>query len=339
MSAANLNPDSPRLPGVSVLLAVRNEAEHLDECLNSIVTLDYPNELLEIIVVDGQSTDGTIEKLKAWRQRESRLRVYDNPQRLTAAGMNIALAHASHDLCLWTSGHALLGPNHLRDAIETLESTGAAAVGGVLRTEGTTTIGRINAAVLSHRFGVGNAPHRVATKSGWTPTVTMALYKKSAIVEAGGFNESLPRNQDNDLHERLNRLGHLSYLDVRIQPVYLCRNTLTGLLRQAWKNGYWNIMMTRMGHGGLSIRHFVPLVFAGSVLLTALAGLAVPSLLYLAVLIVATHLLCAIAFSIIAAIQRKLWWQWLALPLWFTLLHWSYGLASWRALVDRKPGH
>ncbi len=337
MSAANLNPASLSLPGVSVLLAVRNESEHLDECLRSILALDYPRDLLEIIIVDGASTDGTIDKLRAWCRQENRIRVYENPQRLTAAGMNIALAQASHDLCLWISGHALIEPNHLRCAVETLEETGAAAVGGVLRTEGTTTIGKINAAVLSHRFGVGNAPHRVATQSGWVSTVTMALYRKKAIVDVWGFNENLPRNQDNELHERMNLRGYRSYLDIRIQPVYLCRNTLGGLLRQAWKNGYWNIMMTRMGHGGLSIRHFVPMAFVGSVLLTALGGLLVPKLIYLAIAIVATHLLCAIVFSIVAAIRRKLWWQWLVLPLWFVLLHWSYGLASWNAALRRSP--
>jgi cellulose synthase/poly-beta-1,6-N-acetylglucosamine synthase-like glycosyltransferase len=52
------SPTSP-LPTVSVIVAARNEKEHIYQCLDSLCNLDYPREKIEIIVVDDRSTDGT----------------------------------------------------------------------------------------------------------------------------------------------------------------------------------------------------------------------------------------------------------------------------------------
>lgn len=325
-----------QLPAISILLAVRNEGEHIDECLAAVVGLDYPPDLTEIILVDGGSEDGTRGKIAEWQKRDSRIQLLDNVRASTAAGMNIAVAAARFSLCLWISGHVKLESDHLKKCVATMQATGAAAVGGVVRTVGTTAIGRINAAVLSNRFGVGNAPHRVGAKSGWVPTVTMALYRKQAILDVGGFAEQLPRNQDNDLHDRMNRQGLRSYLDVDIRPTYLCRNTLGGLLRQAARNGFWNVMMTRLGYGGLSPRHFAPMAFVGVQLAALMCGIFYPPALWVFVGVATAHLLAALVVAIGIAVQQRFPWQWAAMPIWFVLLHWTYGLSSWRGLLSPR---
>jgi glycosyltransferase involved in cell wall biosynthesis len=325
------------LPPISVILAVRNEQEQLDRCLRSIAEQDYPDDRVEILVIDGMSSDRTPEIIESWRKADSRVRVFSNEKKIVPAGMNIGLQEARYDLVLWLSGHALLKPDHLRKSVLTMQEIGAAAVGGVLETVGVSATGRINAAVLSSRFGVGAAPHRVAARSGWVPAVTMALYRKKAITAAGGFNETLPRNQDNDLHYRMNRIGLKSYLDVGIRPTYLCRQTLFGLLRQAWGNGFWNIMLTRMGHSGLSLRHFVPLLFvAGLVCLGAGAAIN-GSMAMLFLILAAIYVLTAIISSVALGVRRKLGWRILIMPVWFPLLHLTYGLGSWAAIFSRRP--
>lgn len=316
------------LPSVSILLAVRNEEQHLDRCLKSISELDYPRNKTEIIVIDGMSTDRTPAIIETWRKRDSRVRALTNPRKVVSAGMNLGLAAASSELILWLSGHSLLKPDHLRRSVATMSETGAAAVGGVLETVGLTEVGKINAAVLSSRFGVGGGSHRVGTKSGWVPAVTMALYRKDAITAVGGFDETLTRNQDNVLHDRLNRSGYRSYLDIGIKPIYLCRETLPGLLQQAWQNGYWNLMLLRLGHAGLHLRHFIPMLFV--VVLAALVAAAV-SLSLAAPLLpayLALYGTAAAVASIITGVRRRFSWQILVLPIWYFLLHLAYGTGS-----------
>lgn len=297
--------------------------------------LDYPADKIEILLVDGMSDDGTAEIMSLWAAQDPRITILRNPKRSVSCGMNIGVAAAKSEFILWISGHSILQPQHLKRCLATMNETGAAAVGGVLTTRGTTTVGKINAAVLSSPFGVGGGKHRIGGRSGWVQVVTMALYRKSAIIAAGGFDESLPRNQDNDLHHRMNELGLRSYFDSEVNPVYLCRNTLGGLLRQAWNNGFWNIVMSRRGHGGFSLRHFVPVIFAGGqVVLIVLALFIRPAIVILGAAL-GVYLVCAIIATVMAAIKNRMTWQALVLPGWFAALHYTYGAASIAGLL--KP--
>ena len=320
--------NNSQFPDISILIAVRNEATHLDDCLKALANLDYPSENIEILLIDGMSDDGTPEIIARWANRDRRIKILQNPKRSVSCGMNLGIAATKSDYILWISGHAIVKPGHIKQCLETMEQTGAAAVGGVLTTRGTTAIGKINAAVLSHPFGVGGGEHRVGGRSGWVQVVTMALYRKDAILAAGGFDETLPRSQDNDLHHRMNNIGHRSYLDVAINPEYLCRNTLRGLLRQAWSNGFWNIVLTRRGHGGFSLRHYVPIAFVGGQVLLLVAAMFFKEALWILAGALGFYLACAVVASIHAAIKNRLWWQVLLLPLWFGALHYTYGLAS-----------
>ncbi|MCX6832214.1 MAG: glycosyltransferase family 2 protein [candidate division Zixibacteria bacterium] len=327
------------LPGISIILALRNEEEHLACCLQSLVDLDYPPDKTEILLVDGMSTDRTAEIIDRWAKADQRIRRLQNPGKIVSTGMNLGLRESRFDLVLWTSGHTLLRPDHLRKCLDTMRRTEAAAVGGVLETVAFSWIGKINAAVLSSSFGVGNARHRIGGQSGWVPAVTMALYRKESILAAGGFNESLPRSQDNDLHNRMNQIGARSYMDAGVRPTYLCRETFWGLLRQAWNNGYWNVMLTKMKSRGLNLRHFVPMAFVLVLLLLTVMAALQPQSGIVLIVFAAIYLAADLVASAFAGIRRSLLWQIPLLFFWFLALHMTYGVASWAALFRRIPAH
>ncbi len=319
-----------------MVVAVRNEAREIDRCIESLLQQAYPRDSLEFIFVDGDSDDDTVQRINAWATRDDRVRLLKNPRRITSAGMNIGLKAARHELLLWTSGHTILEATHVARCVETMKRVGAAAVGGKLHTVGTTPMGRINAAVLSHTFGVGGGEHRVGDKSDWVFAVTMALYRKSALEEVGGWNESLPRNQDNELHQRLQEAGHKSYMNAEINPTYLCRNTLSALLRQAWLNGFWNVMLTRRGKRGYHLRHFIPMVFVISAVVVSAAALLLPGIRPLFLILAGLYALLALGAAIQICVKRRWWWQVAVIPFCFFLLHFTYGLASVVGLV--APG-
>ncbi len=324
-------PDS-ELPGISIILAVRNEAEQLARTLDAIINLDYPHDRTEIILVDGMSTDETPTIIHSLSKSDARIRCLQNPGVLVSSGMNLGVSQARFELILWTSGHTLLKPDHLRKCVAVMRETNAAAVGGVLETAAYSSVGKINATILSSPFGVGNARHRIGGESGWVPAVTMALYRKDAILAAGGFDESLPRNQDNDLHERMNQQGLRSYMDASIQPVYLCRETFTGLLKQAWTNGFWNVMLTKMGRRGLNLRHFTPLLFVLLLVSLAVISLFIPPALIALIAVAGLYLLTDVIASVVAGLRRRMYWQILPMIFWFPSLHFCYGLGSWAAM-------
>ncbi len=77
-----------KLPTVSVLLRIRNEAKFIRKLLEQILTQDYPADLMEIIVCDGMSDDGTREIVAEIQKQHPQIRVIGNPRRIVPTGLN-----------------------------------------------------------------------------------------------------------------------------------------------------------------------------------------------------------------------------------------------------------
>ena len=80
-------------PAISVLIPTLNSARTLPACLDSIGEQDYPRELVEIVVADGGSSDGTPELARSYGAA-----VIENPLKTGEAGKAAALRRASNDL-------------------------------------------------------------------------------------------------------------------------------------------------------------------------------------------------------------------------------------------------
>jgi len=84
-----------KLPGISIIIPVFNEEKKLGYCLESIRSQDYPQDLLELIVVDDNSVDKTVEIAKKFKAK-----VYKNGERNIERGKSIGLAQASNEYIL-----------------------------------------------------------------------------------------------------------------------------------------------------------------------------------------------------------------------------------------------
>jgi glycosyltransferase involved in cell wall biosynthesis len=105
------------LPSISVVMPTLNSSRYLDECLTSILDQDYPRELLEIIVVDGGSTDDT----RAIAQRHGVDQILDNDLATGEAGKALGIHHATRDLILMVdSDNVLVGSDWLRRMVRPL---------------------------------------------------------------------------------------------------------------------------------------------------------------------------------------------------------------------------
>src|SRR5919108_6356372 len=81
-------------PAVSVIIPCRNERNHIETVIRSILGQEPPPGGFEVIVADGMSDDGTREILRRVAKDDSRLQVIDNPQRIIPAGLNAAIRAA-----------------------------------------------------------------------------------------------------------------------------------------------------------------------------------------------------------------------------------------------------
>ncbi len=313
-----------REPSVSIILPIRNEKRYIEQCLGGVLTQDYPQDKIEVLAVDGMSTDGTREMVKVFAARDSRLRLLDNPQRIVPVALNRGIQVAQGTLIIRVDGHAVIAPDYVRRCVEVLARVQADCVGGAIRTIGVTLTARAIALAQSSPFGVGNAAFRYATRAQYVDTLAFGAYRREIFDQIGLFDEELVRNQDDEFNFRLLRNGGKIWLDPSIRSDYFSRSTLYGLWRQYLEYGFWKVRVIQK-HGRLaSWRHLVPVTFVlallGSVALDAFYN----SVAY-TLFVIVPYLLVSLAAS--GRIAARNGWRYLTvLPFAFGIMHLAYGL-------------
>lgn len=323
------------LPFVSAMIVVRNEESMIGQCLDSLMAQDYPRHRYEVIVVDGMSEDETLAAVEERCGGLPRIRIIENPKRILAPGWNTGVRAATGEYVVRLDAHAVVYPDFLRRSVETMLSRPeAGCVGGSMEARGATGtwLGQAISEVLNSPFGVGNARYRRSGKAQYADTVAFGLYRRHLLLELGGFDEAMRRNQDLDMDSRIRRAGWKFYLDPSIRATYYARGSFRGFLIQAWQNGWWNILTLLKDARAVSIRHVVPLVFVLFLLVTGVGGLFLRPLWYALAGVLAVYLSLAVVCSIAGSSSAM---GMAVKPVLFPSLHVSYGAGSLACATSR----
>jgi succinoglycan biosynthesis protein ExoA len=321
-------------PRVSIVVACRNEIGHIRAFLDSLLPQDAGDFGWEAIIADGMSDDGTREFLEKWCAEHPRVRLIPNPGRIVSTGLNAAIRVARGEIILRMDVHTWYAPDYCRKCVETLEKTGADNVGGPARTRARGLRATAIAAAFHSRFSTGGARFHDDDYEGWVDTVPFGCWRKSTLERLGLFDESMVRNQDDELNLRLVRAGGRIWQNPAIRCWYSPRATLDGLFRQYMQYGYWKVAVIRKHRIPGSWRHLAPAAFVGgnAALLVGMAiaaafgarrWLAEMAALWIA--LAATYVLANLTASLLAA-RRHGWAILPYLPATFATFHVSYGL-------------
>lgn len=328
-------------PLVSVVLAVFNEAGHVQKCMDSLLAQETPGFDIEILAVDGGSTDGTREYLDVIAAKHSHVRVLLNPKRRAPFAFNIGIQEARGQYVCIFGSHTIYGKDYISVCLKELLAKGAGGCGGRVLTEPSSgnLEARLVAYSMAHPFGSSRKSFRTQPE-GFADAVNYMVIRRDALLEAGGYSEVLLRNQDNDLNQKLCANGHRLYCTWKTQCIYHPKGTIRDLLRYGYLNGFWNVISFKENSASMGLHHFVPFFFLIGLLASALlsiAGLLSPnpsfrflalSFPVLSVLHLAVGTLAALQVSVQKRFLGALW-----LPLVFLGFHFAYGLGTLVALV------
>ncbi len=258
VSAAIAGP--ARLPSVSIVIPARDSEATIAEALESALAQDYAGPV-EIIVADGSDRPSLSETI---RRRWPSVRVVPNPDRTLGPGCNAALRESVGDVVVRCDAHTVLPPGYIRRAVETLERTGAANVGGRQVPVGTTHFERAVALAMGSWLGSGGARHRVGGAAGPVDTVFLGVFRRKALEAVGGYDPVLDRNQDYELNWRLRQRGEIVWFDPELSVRYRPRGTLRKLAMQHFDYGRWKRVVLRRHPGSWRARHLAaPLLTLG----------------------------------------------------------------------------
>jgi succinoglycan biosynthesis protein ExoA len=310
------------LPFVSVIIPVLNEETHLVPCMGSVLAGDYPLDRLEILIVDGMSTDASRPMQQTYAAQYPFIRLLDNPRRIQAAALNLGIAAAKGDVIIRLDAHTLYASDYVRRCVELLRITDADNVGGIQRAVGVNFISRGIAIATASRFAVGDAYYRFSIRPRWVDTVYLGAWRKETLLRLGGFNESLEVNEDYELNYRLRKSGGKILLAPSLRCEYVARHSLRKLVRQYFRYGFWKVRVLYLHPESLRWRQLLPPLLVLSLPVWAVAFLFSPFLgLSGPVFYMVSYLLVSLAVA-----SQKGWIQLPVLPLIFGMIHFSWGV-------------
>lgn len=321
--------DYCNLPFVSLVMPIRNEAAFIERSLRAMLAQDYPPDRLEVLIVDGISTDGTREVIARTIAAYSDIpvTVLDNPGRIVPVAMNVGIRAAKGDVIIRVDARCFIESNYVTQCVHYLHKTGAWNVGGRQQAEGQgDLISQSIALATTSPFGIGGSKFHYSNKAQYVDTVYLGAYPRWVLDRVGLYDESLVRNQDYELNYRVRAAGGKIYFTPAIRSVYCGRTTLPRLWKQYFQYGYWKVRVLRKHMGSAKVRHLVAPIFVLNLLISIALGIWLSEFLLLGLGITLTYVLAATIASLLAILKTKTnWWCVFLLPFVFASMHISWG--------------
>ena len=290
-------------PILATVIPIFNESKYIEKCIESLVvqTLDASKHM--ILVLDGGSTDGSIEIVKKMITSSNQkggpeIILHNNPGKYVAEARNLALEILpdSVDLMVELIGHCTVPADHLSKRLEVWQnitnhsSSKVAGLGvRVLPSDGEKTMVETwIEATLSSTLGSGSGQFDNFSETGETRTPAFCMHSREAIKQIGGWDTDFITSQDSDLSMRLQDSGFRLYRTNDTHVKMVKRTNFSSWLKMGYRYGFWRTKIIKKHPSRHSKREFLPwigLILSLILLLTSNQYWYMPSLIYALVII------------------------------------------------------
>jgi glycosyltransferase involved in cell wall biosynthesis len=190
---------------ISIVIPTKNNEEVLERCLTSLQNLDYPAKELEIIIVDGHSSDHTVAIAERYG-----CRVFFEQGGTISSARDLGVEKAHGEYIAFTDADCLVDRQWIRELIKNFNNHIASVGGPNLTPNEDSPFARRVGKVLTFlsrpgaRYGyVGNQVREIYHN----PTCNV-MYQKKILEEVGGFNHRLVSVDDEELDFRIRQKGY-----------------------------------------------------------------------------------------------------------------------------------
>lgn len=317
---------------VTVVVPARDEEASIETCLVSILAQDHRE--LQVVVVDGASTDATRGRVQAVCARDPRVELLTNPSGRIPTSLNLGLSAARGRWLVRVDAHSTIPPTYVRTLVGHLATGRWGGVGARKDADATTRTGRAIAAALGSRAGVGNSAYHYAETPRTTDHVPFGAYPVELLRRLGGWDTSLEANEDYELDYRIRRQGMELLLDPSVRIRWRSKETFGGLFRQYLRYGRGKADVARLHPSSLGLRHLAPPAFVAGCLVWPVVAVAWP---IAAVATAGAYLVLVTGAAVTAAARAGELGLAPSVTLALVTMHVSWGLGFWRGLLAGRP--
>ncbi len=220
---------------LSIIVPVMNVANSVRDLMESLMKLDYDEDKLEMIVVDGDSKDGTKEIVE-----EYPVRLIQQEGKGLNAARNTGIKYSAGEIIAFTDGDCVVPPNWAKAIVANFQDSGVGFVGGALK--GYDKHNTLSNYMDETFFQVTPGFHfRIETtdlRLLQFPAGANMAFRRSALARVDFFDENIRYGFD-DLEpvEEMGLKGFRIVLDPEVNVLHLHRSTLGGLMKQHFNYG------------------------------------------------------------------------------------------------------
>jgi succinoglycan biosynthesis protein ExoA len=310
-------------------MPIRNEEKHIAQTLRQVLDQRRDGLDVEIIVVDGRSTDRTREIVQSICERHPEVVLHDNPKRLSSAARNIAINHSTGKYVVVIDGHCEIPTRtYFVDLVKAFESGGSDCLGRPQPLDVSNASPLQRAVAVARASRLGHHPDSYVYSQGRSvvPALSVATaYRRSVFDKVGLFDERFDACEDCELNHRVDQAGLVCALDLRLAVKYQPRNSLSGLFRQLARYGRGRVRLVRKHPEIFSWKTFLPAALVAGLFAGPLVCFFFPLLWPLFLTVVVAYLVVVLAVSVTEAWRHRqpklLFW----LPLVFFTIHFGAG--------------
>ncbi len=251
---------------VTVIVPVRNEARSVEQTLRSLLTQDYPTGRFEVIVADGDSTDGTVPIVRRVQAEFANLQLVFNPDRFSSAGRNMAVRHMAGDVAVVVDGHCHVpDKRYLSNLVDAFKTSEADCLGRPqpLDAPNATPFQRAVAVARHSRLGHNPDSDIFSDRPKFVPPQNTAIaYRRSVFHQIGLFDRQFDACEDVEFNHRVYDAAMTCYFDPRLKIAYHPRGTWRGLFVQLARYGSGRAKLARKHSQSITLPALVPPAWA-----------------------------------------------------------------------------
>lgn len=222
-------------PKVSIIIPVKNGAAKIKDLLDSLMHVDYDRDKLEIIVVDGNSNDGTKEIVSKYPVK---LLVEEKPG--VNAARNAGIKNSTGEIIAFTDHDCVVPRDWVKKIVENLQNPEVGCVGGQILRYNDEFLARYadeSIIPVMRIFKKKTLLHKISSPVYYPVGCNFAV-KREAIEKTGSFDERFEYGFDElEFAERVCEKGYKILLTPEITVRHKHRSSLYELLRQAFRYG------------------------------------------------------------------------------------------------------
>jgi len=292
----------------SVVIPTYNEKDYLSICLESIISQNYDKDLVEIVIVDGQSTDGTLAVIKEYQSKHSRIKCFENVEKKTPNALNIGIKNSIGEVIVILGAHTILDKDFLYFNNKFMNEHNVKVCGGTQYNIGEGFIQKTIGLAMELPFAIASAPYRWSKKEQFVDTVVYAAYNKELFDEIGFFEEKFSISEDAEINWRIRQAGYKIFFSPKIKSYYYPRKSVLKFIKQIFRYGILRVNVIKKHFNALRLFHLIPPIFVLTIILMIILVLTGDLNIEIPLILLAVYFLTGILSSAVRLIPGKMFY-------------------------------